>query len=86
MASYGVIVARKAEKQLRDIPLPWRERITQAINLLGENALYGKKMRGIYAGRRKMRVWPYRIYYRIEERRKLVSVLEVRHRGGSGYK
>jgi len=80
-----VEVARSAVKSMAKIPLPWQGRIRAAIDALETEPYYGQKMRGQYAAKRKIRVWPYRIIYSIEEDIKLVKVFEVEHRGQTSY-
>lgn len=86
MEIYEVEIPRRAQKQIQAVPLPWRDRVKRVINLLGENAFEGKKMHGIYEDTWKVRVWPYRVYYRIDKNKKKIFVLEVRHRGSTWYK
>ena len=67
------------------IPLPWSFRINQAIDSLEYNPYLGEKMGGDMAPRRKIKVWPYRIMYVIDEKIKLITVVEVEHRGHTSY-
>lgn len=78
-------IPKSALKSMAKIPLPWQERIRAAIDALEIEPYYGDKMRGQYADKRKIRVWPYRIIYSIEEDIKLVKVFEVEHRGHTSY-
>ncbi|MDA1337521.1 MAG: type II toxin-antitoxin system RelE/ParE family toxin [bacterium] len=86
MEIYEVEIPKRVQKQLQAVPLPWRDRIKRAITLLEEGAFEGEKMHGIYMGSRKIRVWPYRIYYRVDKSKKMVFILEVKHRGSTDYK
>ena len=86
MRRHEVKVPKHVMKQIQDISLPWRDRITRTINLLESDPFIGKKMRGKYEGRWKLRVWPYRIYYSVIKQEKRVIILNVRHRGSAGYK
>jgi mRNA-degrading endonuclease RelE of RelBE toxin-antitoxin system len=86
MGTYAVQISRSAAKQIQDIPLPWRDRIGRAIDLLELNPFIGTKMRGEYEGWWKLKVWPYRIYYSMFKQEKTVIIVRVKHRGSAGYK
>ena len=86
MAAYEVVVPRDVQKQIHSIPLPWQARIERAIDLLAYNPFLGEKMRGEFKEKRKIRVWPYRIFYYICKQDKRILVVEVQHRGSTGYK
>lgn len=81
-----VQIPRRVEKQIQDVPLPWRDRIRRTIDLLELNPFIGRKMRGKYEGQWKLKVWPYRIYYSLFKQEKMVIILRVKHRGSAGYK
>jgi len=79
---YHIDFPKSARKSLRRISLPWRERIGKAIELLQYNPLIGEKMWGKLKGKRKLRIWPYRVVYKIDKKSKKIIVLEIGHRGG----
>lgn len=83
---FKVILAGSAEKSFKKIPLPWRIRIAKAIEVLKTNPFYGEKMLGELEGRRKIRIWPYRIIYSIDKDRARVDIIKIGHRGSIGYK
>ena len=72
-------------KSLAKIPLPWSARIKKVINSLAYQPFLGEKMKGDMAPRRKIKVWPYRIIYRIREEIKFIVIVEVEHRGNTSY-
>lgn len=82
---YYVYLPKSVLKSMAKIPLPWQSRIRAAIDALETEPYYGEKMWGQYANKRKIRVWPYRIIYSIEEDNKTVKVFEVDHRGQVSY-
>ena len=82
---YYVFVPKSVLKSIAKIPLPWRLRIKDAIDALEVDPYYGEKMRGKLAHMRKIRVWPYRIVYGVEEKNKMVKIFEVDHRDGMSY-
>lgn len=79
---YKVIVSKSVEKALIAIPLPWRERIMEAIDLLSENPFMGEKLWGKLQGKRKIRIHPYRIIYEIDNKNRIIIILETGHRQG----
>jgi len=80
---YKIKIRHKAEKALYKIPFPWQKRIAQAIDALEENPFYGEKMWGKLKDRRKIRVWPYRIIYRLYPRQKIIYIERIAHRQGA---
>jgi len=85
-ASYHVYISKSVRKSMLRIPLPWIERIEMAIDHLQNDPFYGEKMSGVLADCRKVRVWPYRILYKVDKIKKEIWIVEVGHRGGMSYK
>ncbi len=83
---YTVLISGKPKKNLQKIPQPWQSRIIHALEQLESDPFCGEKMWGKYKDFKKLRIWPYRVVYQLDERRKIVSVVEIGHRGGMGYK
>ncbi|MFA6376741.1 MAG: type II toxin-antitoxin system RelE/ParE family toxin [Candidatus Paceibacterota bacterium] len=79
---YKVIVPNSVRKTLATIPLPWRMRIMEAIDLLSENPFMGEKLWGKLLGKRKIRIHPYRIIYEIDKMNRIIIILETGHRQG----
>jgi mRNA interferase RelE/StbE len=79
---YEVVISESVKKALISIPLPWRERIMKAIDLLAENPFMGEKLWGKLQGKRKIRIHPYRIIYEIDKRKRIIIILETGHRQG----
>lgn len=83
---YFVYVSKSIRKSLWRVPSPWLERIERVIDVLSIDPHIGEKMAGKLSGCRKIRVWPYRIIYRLDKDKRVVKILEVNHRGGMSYK
>ena len=79
---FKLIAAKDVQKSLSKIPLPWRLRIIKAIDDLAYNPYRGEKLWREFVGKRKIRVWPYRIIYSIDKKNKTVYILDVGHRQG----
>jgi len=84
--NWRIEVRNDAKKNLKKIPFLWRDRIEKAIDVLEDNPFYGEKMSGELKDRRKIRIWPYRIIYRLYEKQKIIYVERIDHRGSIGYK
>jgi len=84
--NWQVLVRNTAKKNLKKIPFLWRDRIEKAIDVLKNSPFYGEKMEGELKDRRKIRIWPYRIIYRLFEKEKIIYVERIDHRGSIGYK
>lgn len=80
--TYFVYISKSVRKSLLCVPPPWLQRVERAIDTLSTDPHIGEKMAGKLAGCSKIRVWPYRIIYRLDKKRKVVEILEVGHRQG----
>ena len=72
----------RTEKELNNIPSPFKERITITLASIAANPWAGKKLKGEYQGSYSVRVWPYRIIYKIYKRELFVLVIKIKHRQG----
>jgi mRNA-degrading endonuclease RelE of RelBE toxin-antitoxin system len=55
----------------------------QALDAIEANPFFGKPLHGKYAGQYSVRVWPYRIIYKIYKSELLILVIEFDHRQGA---
>jgi len=81
---FEVRIDPDAQKELRRLPPPMRERVVKAIDALKDNPFGGKdirKLRGELTGLYRLRVGNYRVVYRIVEEQRLVIVEAVGTRG-----
>lgn len=67
-------------KDLKKIDRNFQKRITKKIFLLAENPFIGKKLQGEFENMRSVRVWPYRIIYRIKSSE--ILIYTIKHRQG----
>lgn len=79
---YSVKLKPKAEKALNKIPRKDYYRILTALAGLAGNPFVGKKLEGKYKDDRSIRVWPYRIVYKIYKDLLLILVIRIGHRQG----
>lgn len=84
-AKYFVSVSKSPRKSLTKIPFVWQVRLLGALTLLETDPYLGEKMTGKLKDRRKIKIYPYRIVYRVQEDIKFIRVLEIEHRGNMSY-
>ena len=84
--SYSIFISKSVRKSLLRVPSPWLERIEDAIDVLCYDPQIGEKMSGKLANCRKIRIWPYRIIYKLDKSKGVVQIMEVGHRGSMSYK
>jgi len=82
---YFIYVSNKVKKSIKKIPRLWQERILSVLTALETNPFLGEKMNGDMAHCRKIRIWPYRIIYQINQKENYIAILEVKHRGSVSY-
>lgn len=72
----------KARKNLGKLPEQYRLRALQILDEIEANPFFGKKLHGKRKGQYSVRVWPYRIVYKIYKNELLIVVIEFDHRQG----
>ena len=77
---YKVLIKRKAEKELNNIPDLFRERIKKGLYLLQTDPFMGKHLLGKLKGFYSLKIWPYRIIYTIYKKDLVVFVISIAHR------
>jgi addiction module RelE/StbE family toxin len=77
---YKVEFSPKSIKCLERIPEKIRNRLIKAAEALAENPLLGKKMKGDLSDLRSLKVWPYRLLYKVRKKQLLVFIVTVGHR------
>lgn len=82
MAQYTVTIIPSALRTIQSLPRDLRERICEKIDSLAENPRpHGvKSLQGSQKGHLRLRVGDYRIIYRVENDRLLVTIVTVGHR------
>jgi mRNA interferase RelE/StbE len=80
--TYHVILARRAQKDFQKLSQKDQGRILDAFREIAVDPFIGKKLEGDFAGHYTVRVWPYRIIYRIVREIVTVSVVAIGHRQG----
>lgn len=68
------------QKDFKKFDERWRERIIRRLEVLKIDPFCGKKLHGDLESAYAIRLWPYRILYRIEKKKLIVLVLSIGHR------
>lgn len=79
---HRVVVSPTAQKKLDKFPKKDRVRVLTALKRLEAFPYTGKKLEGEYTGSYSLRVWPYRVIYRILQKKLVVEVINIGHRQG----
>ncbi|MFH0739877.1 MAG: type II toxin-antitoxin system RelE/ParE family toxin [bacterium] len=82
---FQINLSSRARHNLKRIPMPWQARIVEAIDAISQNPFLGIKMWGELDNKRKVRIWPYRILYEVNEKQAVIYILNIGHRGSIGY-
>lgn len=77
---FRIKITRKAKKQLKSIKLAYQNQINLAIEDLHEDPYQGKPLTDELTKKYTYRVGVYRIIYTINEKDKIVTVLNAGHR------
>jgi len=78
--NYTVLILRRAQKELAQLPGDTYERVRDAIRALSQNPRPPGSFKLIGREGRRIRVGNYRVIYEIDRTRKQVIVLFVGHR------
>ncbi|MBU1992284.1 MAG: type II toxin-antitoxin system RelE/ParE family toxin [Patescibacteria group bacterium] len=78
--TYTIEIEPKAEKELAKLPKRDHDRILVGLAALSNNPYTGKKLRGKHESYYSMRVWPYRIIYKIFNKQLFVVVIRIAQR------
>lgn len=79
---FFIFIPNSVKKDIKKIPFPWQVRVMQAIGVLEHDPFYGEKLSGDLEGKRKIRIWPYRVIYQLDLKKKIIIIVEARHRQG----
>ena len=80
--AYQVISPAKVQKELNKIPVNYHRKIIAALVVLSNNPYSGKKLKGERKGEWSLKIWPYRIIYRIKKYQLVVLIIKIGHRQG----
>lgn len=80
--SFDLYLKPRVEKNLRKIPAKIRLKLILTLDDIKYKPFRGKALRGEFFNYNSVRVWPYRIIYRIERKKKIIIITEISHRQG----
>lgn len=78
-----VSLSKDAQKQYERLPKTAQAKIFKKLMGLHENPNSGKKLQGELENFYSLRVWPYRILYKINKDKQRIEVYKIAHRQGS---
>jgi len=73
-----LIYKPEALKELERLPLSERKKVVKKLEILSENPLVGKHLKGEFKGAYTLRAWPYRIIYEFSQNK--ITVRNILHR------
>jgi addiction module RelE/StbE family toxin len=77
-----LILAPDVFKQLKKIVKKDQVKVERKLLQLVDNPYLGKPLHGKFKHFRGLKVWPLRVIYRVDIKRKVVEILDVDYRGG----
>ena len=80
--AFTLRVKPNAQKNIDKLPEQHRARVLHIFDEIAANPFLGKKLHGKRDGQYSLRVWPYRIVYKIYKHELLILVIEFGHRQG----
>lgn len=78
---FQIKFSAKARCSLKRIPFERRIRIENAIECLMQSPFYGRKMWKNFQNKRRLKLWPYRIVYEVDEKNRIIFILNIAQRG-----
>jgi len=77
---YKIIFKKKAEKEFKKLPRSFQGRVSVVLTAITNDPFLGKKLHGEYENYYSVKVWPYRIIYRILKDEIVIIVVKIKHR------
>ncbi|MEK7186332.1 MAG: type II toxin-antitoxin system RelE/ParE family toxin [Patescibacteria group bacterium] len=75
-----VALSEKAKRDYKRLPKFAISKIEKKLEFISQNPYSGKKLGGELGNFWSLRVWPYRIIYEINKKKKLVEIHKIIHR------
>lgn len=79
---HQIVLKKAAQKSLKKIDNRYKKRIMQMIFALADSPYLGKQLEGNLRDFYSVRVWPYRIVYKIYQQDLAILIVEINHRQG----
>lgn len=77
---YRVVLPKRVEKSLRNLPAKEQTRVVRALEGLQDDPFVGKSLKGTLEGMYSIRVWPLRVLYEIRRKERDILILFIGHR------
>ena len=78
--AFKIVLAPSAQKEFDKLSPEVRRKVRSVVEDLKASPFIGKKPKAEYAGNWTVRVWPYRVMYKIFQDSRVVYVVRIRHR------
>lgn len=82
MKDYVLLFTKQAKKDIAQLPVLIKNKISGALDRIATNPLLGKALKGELQGLRSFRIGDYRIIYQINKKEILIIILKIGHRKG----
>lgn len=79
---YRLVLRKHARKVLKNMDKRYKEKVVKAFCFLRQDPYLGKPLSGEFDGKYSLKVWPYRIIYKIYKDQLVVYVISIGHRQG----
>ena len=78
-----LILSKNARKDYSNFPRFQKAKVRKKLAFLQQNPYAGKKLTGELEGIRSLRIWPYRLFYEVNEKTRRIEVHKIKHRQGA---
>ena len=79
---YKIIIPKKVQKKLESFSNKYKQKIFLSFRDLEQDPYLGKKLAGSLKEQRALRVWPYRIVYKIIKNYLVILIVKIGQREG----
>ena len=78
-----VVLSKNARKDYEHLSKSEQTKVKKKLLYLEQTPNIGKKLSGELEGIRSLRVWPYRIFYEVNNEENRIEVHRIKHRQGA---
>lgn len=77
---FKIIASKRAEKQIKNLPRKYQERISEVLAEIKEYPASGKDLNHEFEGYITYKLGVYRIIYKVNEKDQIIRISRVEHR------
>ena len=78
--AFKLFLSKKSEKEIRGLEPNNLKRVIESFEKIEKNTFIGKKLKGKLDGFYSVKVWPFRIVYKIIKNKSDILIIRVDHR------